>query len=227
MNREIVIQKIIDSIKAKRYLEIGVFQGTTFQKIRCSRKVAVDPQFKISLRSKCRYILRNIGSKYREMTSNEYFARYKNKIPFDVAFIDGLHSYGQSLIDVMKTLDALGPDGVIVMHDCNPPTASAAQPADSWEHANSMNLPGWTGAWNGDVWKTIVKLRSTRKDLQIFVLDCDYGLGIITRGTPETMLDISDEKIDRLSYEDLVSNRQKWLNLKPVEYLEKFIKSML
>lgn len=226
MNREQVIQKIIDVTKAKRYLEIGVYQGTTFQKIRCRRKVAVDPDFHISLRSKARFILRNLGSVYYKMTSDDFFAHYRNRQKFGVVFIDGLHNYRQSFIDVGKALDVLNEGGVIIMHDCNPPTAAAAVPANSWYEADAMNLPGWTREWNGDVWKTIARLRSTRNDLNVIVLDCDYGLGLITRGLSEKTLGLTPNQVDNLTYADLVSHRQEWLNLKPVSYLEQFLDSL-
>lgn len=35
-----------------------------------------------------------------------------------------------------------------------------------------------TPPWSGDVWKSIVHLRSIRPDLRVAVLDCDSGVGI-------------------------------------------------
>ena len=140
-------------------------------------------------------------------------------------FIDGLHTYEQTLRDVHNCLKLLKEDGVIILHDCNPVSESAAYPADSWEQTESFELEGWTGEWSGDVWKTIVYLRSTRKDLKIFVLDCDYGIGIITKGTPENMLTYSKEEIDNFFYRDLERNRERMLNLKSTDYLEKFIEN--
>lgn len=43
-----------------------------------------------------------------------------------------------------------------------------------------MKLERWTGEWTGDVWKTIIYLKSKYKDcLNIAVLETDYGLGYI------------------------------------------------
>ena len=50
MDRIKVIQSIVDKIKARMYLEIGVEFGTTFFYIKANRKIAVDPEFKISLK---------------------------------------------------------------------------------------------------------------------------------------------------------------------------------
>jgi len=37
------------------------------------------------------------------------------------------------------------------MHDCNPLSEASSCPTLSWEHAESLKLDGWTGAWSGDV----------------------------------------------------------------------------
>ena len=89
-----------------------------------------------------------------------------------------------------------------------------------------MNLPNWTGLWCGDVWKSIVQLRSTFTDLNVFVLNCDFGIGVIARGKPQKMLNFSDAQIKVLTYEDLNQNRQSMLNLKPQEFLFEFLKTL-
>jgi hypothetical protein len=114
---------------------------------------------------------------------------------------------------------------VIIVHDYNP-ASEAAHPALSFEHAESLNIPGFTGEWNGDAWKTIVYLRSSRRDLDVFVLDCDQGLGIIMKRKPENVLPHSPEEIQHLSYKDLDSNRKHLLNLKSQEYFHEFLQTL-
>jgi len=75
--------------------------------------------------------LYNVCAKYHECTSDDYFARKKSTDRLDVVFIDGLCAYGQSLKDVINSLDNLNESGVIVMHDCNPPHEAAALPLPS------------------------------------------------------------------------------------------------
>ena len=43
-------------------------------------------------------------------------------------FIDGDHSFEQSRRDVEHALAHLAPEGVILVHDCNPPTAGVGEP---------------------------------------------------------------------------------------------------
>ncbi len=228
MNRLEIIRAIIDCKSAKTYLEIGVQGGDVFLKVKARKKIAVDPKILITRKSRFRSILKdfwNITNEYYELTSDVFFETKVDLLKYglDVVFIDGLHTYDQSLKDVGNCLKFLNEDGVIIIHDCNPLSVSAAYPANSWEHAESLKLDRWTGEWSGDVWKTIAYLRSTQKKLHIFVLDCDYGLGIITNGIPEDMLNFSKKEIEELAYDDLEKNRSQLLNLKSTDYFNKFL----
>ncbi|CAB1056245.1 Biotin carboxyl carrier protein [Olavius sp. associated proteobacterium Delta 1] len=232
MDRLDIIQQTIQKKKAQRYLEIGVKKGKVFLQVPARRKIAVDPNFKISFKKKKDAWLQdasNFFNKYYEMTSDDFFERYHRRLQrldgIDVAFIDGLHRYRQSLKDVQNCLTYLSPNGVIIMHDCNPASEAEAVEVASREQAPRINSQGQKLGWSGDVWKTIVHLRSTREDLNVFVLDCDHGVGIITKGRPENKLDFTTEMIEALAYEDLVRNREQILNLKPPEYLHQFLRA--
>jgi hypothetical protein len=232
INRVTVIQKIIDKKRAKTYLEIGVLAGDAFLRIKIKRKWGVDPHFIIEPLKKIRYYFKNpfnIFSEYFSMDSDTFFDKEEARLAgcgVDVAFIDGLHTFAQSLKDVENTLKYLNNNGVIILHDCNPLSEAAAIPAQSISEVQKMNPPGFTGVWNGDVWKTIAYLRATRKDLRAFVLDCDFGLGIITKEAPENMLNYSAEEVRNLSYHDLSKGRKSLLNLKDVSYLKEFLSGM-
>ena len=230
MNRLDVIQQIISVKKARKYLEIGVKKGKLFLKVNARKKIAVDPIFKIRPKQKmkaCLFDVKNIFNEYYEMTSDRFFETHHRRLlrlnGLDVAFVDGLHTYDQTLKDVVNCLAYLNHDGVIAMHDCNPATSAQAVPAGSRQQAANINTFDQTKEWSGDVWKTIAHLRSTRKDLNICVLDCDHGIGIITKGCPDTMLDHSLKTIDHLCYEDLENNRENILNLKPPNHLQNFL----
>lgn len=232
MNRAKLIQLTIDVKRAKNYLEIGVFKGETFLQIHARRKMAVDPELKIKPKSKIKSIRKNWSnffSRYFPITSDEFFATRADLLrqhPLDVVFVDGLHTHAQTLMDVQNSLKYLKDDGVIIMHDCNPQSEAAAYPAKSYEHAKSLNLLGWTDEWSGDVWKCVAFLRATADDLHVFVLDCDHGLGVITRGKPESRLGISPVELDGLTYHDLKKSRQEFLNLKGVEYISKYLERL-
>jgi hypothetical protein len=226
MNRIDVIQKIIRKTGAKYYLEIGVSRGDCFLSIKARRKVAVDPKFNLPQERKLKIRWRNRRSQYHELTSDDFFSKVRFPHSFDVIFIDGLHTYGQSLKDVENALGILGQNGVIIMHDCNPLDPATAYPAQSYAHAASLGLPGWNGGWMGDVWKTICHLRSQRTDLKVFVLDCDFGLGIITRGAADDVLGLAAGELQKMDYHSLADNRRKLLNLKGEDYFPEFLRTL-
>lgn len=143
----------------------------------------------------------------------------------NVALVDGLHTYKQALADIENCLQHINKKGAVVVHDCNPASKAMAHPALSLEQAAKEVDLGKNNFWTGDVWKAIVHLRSTRKDLNIFVLDCDFGVGVITFGNPENMLDFKPEEIEKMTYDNLEKNRAKFLNLKPKHYFDSFLKT--
>ena len=220
MERLNIIHTVVEMTRAKTYLEIEVASGAVFFRVKAKSKIAVDPRFEFSTMKQIRYLIKNpwnVRNQYYEMTSDEYFQNEGANVErrgLDVAFVDGLHTFDQSLRDVSHCLRCLNQGGVIILHDCNPPSEAAAFPAPSFDHARKANVSGWTGDWCGDTWKTIVYLRSVNANLRIFVLDCDTGVGIITRGSPDATLDFTKEQIDLLSYDRLRKNRAEWLNLK-------------
>ena len=221
MKRTHILQIAINKIQGKSYLEVGVHRGNVFLPIRAMKKVAVDPRFEIPLRKKLTWIRKipsNLFARYYEVTSDHFFSKIIGKQKFDVIFIDGLHTYRQSLQDVVNALRCLNKQGVIVMHDCNPLSEACAYPGRSPEEVERKEIPGWDGRWSGDVWKTIVYLRSFHSDLEVFVLDMDTGLGIIKIGNNDELLDLSLEDVEMLTYRDLAEQRAQLLNLKDLEY---------
>lgn len=229
MNRYKVVRQALDGREKPVYLEIGVSRGTTFRRIAADEKIAVDPAFMLSARSRSLADDKARATHYFETTSDAFFANETALLEqrgIDVALIDGLHTYGQVVRDVENTLHYLRDDGIIVLHDCNPAHISTAYPATSFTDFRAEN-PWWSVflGWSGDVWKAIVHLRSARHDLRVAVLNCDYGVGIVRKGLPESRLSYSADQIEALSYADLVADRQHLLNLKPPAHLRDFLGS--
>ena len=97
------------------------------------------------------------------------------------------------------------------MHDCNPP-----------EYEIQL-VPRQTGIWNGDVWKSVVKLRCTNPNLQINVVDTDWGVGVLQFGSQETYSKDNLEKC--LEYFYMNDHREELLNIISVdEFYKKFKK---
>ncbi|WP_375485435.1 class I SAM-dependent methyltransferase [uncultured Mycobacterium sp.] len=225
MNRIKAVQRALDGRAKGVYLEIGVGFGVTLRRITADEKIAVDPAFKLSARRRRLAEANARVTHYFETTSDAFFAHETALLEqrgIDVALIDGLHTYKQALRDVENTLRYLRDDGVIVLDDCNPARASIACPASSYADFRAQHH-WWNIFWSGDVWKAVVHLRSTRDDLRIAVLDCDFGVGLIRRGVPESQLSYSAEQIEALDYADLAGDRDRLLNLRPPAYLSEFL----
>lgn len=233
MYRTDLIQRIIDEKRARTYLEIGVSAGDNFLRIKAKKKIAVDPRIKIRRSKHVLHTLLNpcnLANEYCEMTSDRFFETRSDLLTanggVDVAFVDGLHTYEQALRDVEMCLEHLNPGGIIVMHDCSPPNAASAHPAESRDHAETLGLPGWTGEWCGDTFKAVLHLRATRDDLDARVFDADYGLGVVRRGEPESSIDYTPAQIEQMPFEEFAANRERLLHLEPPARLEEWIATL-
>ena len=56
------------------------------------------------------------------------------------------------------------------------------------------------------------------------MLNCDTGVGILRKGSPESRLSYSPAEIEALTYADLAADRKRLLNLKPPRYLGEFLR---
>ncbi len=209
------------------YLEIGVCRGYAFRRFYADEKIAVDPKFKLSARSRRLAAEKARATHYFETTSDAFFENetaFLEQRGIDVALIDGLHTYQQVMRDIQNTLRYLRDDGVIVLHDCNPVYEHIGRAAEN--HGDFLaHSRWWEWLWSGDVWKAIVHLRNTRDDLRVAVLNCDFGVGIIRQGVPDSRLSYSEAELEALDYSDLVADRERLLNLKPPRYLDEFLAS--
>ena len=219
MNRLFFLKKLFRNKKFRTYLEIGVFKGRVFFSVPAHNKIAVDPEFRFTRSVKVKKVFRrvsNLWAKYYEKTSDDFFREDALKLfqnrKIDVCLIDGMHEYEFALRDIENSLKLLQENGVVLVHDCNPATKEASVDFEEYKKR------GFTRDWNGDVWKAIVHLRSLRDDINVFVLDCDQGLGVITFGKPESKLEFKQEEIKALPYEMLNENRKELLNLKDPSY---------
>lgn len=165
MNRTEIIQSLINKINAKKYLEIGMGPGDNFNNISCDYKICVDPYPMVPVTY--------------SITSDDYFKQNNEK--FDVVFIDGLHWSEQVYTDILNSLDVLNDGGYIICHDMNPHSEIIQRYPCAQE-----------GEWTGDCWRAWVKLKTERTDLNMVVVDTDYGCGVITKGE-QTLITVTEE----------------------------------
>tara|TARA_A100001015_G_scaffold191793_1_gene213724 strand:+ start:269 stop:958 length:690 start_codon:yes stop_codon:yes gene_type:complete len=176
-NRLDLISYVIKKNNYKNYLEIGCHNNEVFDKIRIE-KIGVDP---IS------------GGNYRG-TSDNFFR--ENQIKFDCIFIDGLHEYSQVKRDILNSIKILNEDGIIILHDCLPPSI------------NHQRVPRTRYVWNGDVWKAIVEVR-TWQHVDTYTVLSDQGLGLIKKKKNSNVLDVGNVSFKKLKYKFFYENYSK------------------
>jgi len=198
MNRYDIINELIKKYNYKTYLEIGVRNpDECFNLINCETKHSIDPGYENDENQ--------VDYPY---TSDNFFRLLENKelnLPtthkWDIIFIDGLHISNQVEKDILNSLNHLSENGVIVLHDCNPPNL--------WMAREDYIIDGIAHGWNGTVWKSIYKLRATRPDLFVCTVDTDYGIGIVKRGKQECC----DFNNSFYEYKEFEKNKKEHLNL--------------
>ena len=174
------------------YVEIGVNKGDSLTFAQPgTRLIGVDPEPQLeTIPDNCTIVAQ---------TSDEFFANPEalDGETIDLGFADGLHWWEQTLRDVAHLERHASPDGVILIHDCNP--------RDEITAARERT----TVFWSGDVWKTVVALRRYRPDLTVATADvAPTGLAIVTGLDPtnNTLFERYDDvvaNIDKLGWADL------------------------
>lgn len=190
-----IIKKIIKNNNFKSYLEIGCDNDENFSQISIDKKIGVDPLKGGTLR----------------MTSDEFFS--DNKISFDIIFLDGLHTYEQTIKDIKNSLKFLNENGVILVHDC--------LPKKIWNQI----VPRMYGHWNGDVWKAIVHAR-TFDYADTYTCKADHGIGMIFKRRNKNPLIINCSNFKNLKYSEYYKNHVEFMNPISHQYIDKIFKQI-
>lgn len=179
------INRLARKNNAQRYLEIGVAEGNTFHHVDIQHKTAVDPLFAFDLSA---YADRP-GHFYFNTGSDAFFGDLENikagifgqkDFAWDIVFLDGLHTYGQTMRDFSNSLQYTHEKTIWIFDD--------TVPSDPWAALPDMNkcyfFRDMTGiesrAWQGDVYKCVFALHD-------FFPEFSYAT-IIGAGNPQTVV---------------------------------------
>jgi hypothetical protein len=162
---------------ANRYLEIGVWSGSTFFPVQIPIKVAVDPCFVFDPEEHKRD-----GTYFLEITSDEFFEKLdrgefsfgagasSEKIKFDIIFIDGYHTFEQSFKDFENSLRYSHEKTLWLIDDTVPSDAYSALP-DPAVSRYKRKLAGLErGDWHGDVFKTVFAIHDRYPEISYCTL---------------------------------------------------------
>jgi len=148
------------------YLEIGIESGRTLALAKPpTNAIGIDPKPLLQYTFEA-------PTRIFETTSDEFFSAHEVREqfgPVDLAFLDGLHLFDQTLRDFLHTEQQASENGIVLIHDCLPLHPLVAQRDPQTEF------------WSGDTWKVIPILRRYRPDLEVFTIaSAPTGLAVVT-----------------------------------------------
>ncbi len=199
IDRSAVVQEVLDLFERPSYLEIGVDSGDTFRFVSAAYKAAVDPDFKFKPPPD------TAGTEYFPMTSDEFFASHGPALRrFDVVYVDGLHTFEQTLRDIMNALLVLNYGGVVIVDDILPLSFHASLPSldEAFQVRDHLAIsqPSLTGdnTWMGDVYKVAFFVETFMQQLSYATVSENHGQLILWQSprpvqgiAPRTMLNVA------------------------------------
>lgn len=187
MNRIELINKFIEKRDYKSYLELGIYDGSTFDNINIDDKISVDLNF---------------NAMYK-MTTDKFFEINNKK--FDIIFIDADHRSIQLIKDIKNSFGILNNNGVIVCHDCNPPTFN-----DQLDENNLYQT----------AWKAFSIMRFNTHYFS-YCIDADCGLGVFDTSKKTRIPE--KPSAEWFNYEYFDKNRKYMLGLISSKEFEKWM----
>jgi hypothetical protein len=202
MERSEIIAGLLSVYRRPRYLEVGVYSGDSFLPQRARRKVAVDPSFKFEVAAAR---AKDSSAEFHEVESDTYFGRIAGRGDrFHVIFLDGLHTFEQTLRDFLNAAERLEPGGVIVLDDVRPSSELAALPdwGEAFQRSQAPDVT-WNGDWMGDVYRVLLFIDSFVQGFTYRTVQETGGQTVLWRETRPVVARRQVGVISALPYEAL------------------------
>jgi hypothetical protein len=193
-NKEDIINYLINSFYYKSYLEIStVTSGFVYDKIINIEKHLFLYQTEYH---------ENINIR-EDITENITIIKNLTLLEkYDIIFVDPYHTFEQSYDDICLAFKLLNDNGIIVIHDCYPKYKELAKKQYKY------------GPWCGETYKALINFNYKNNMVQTYVVDCDFGCGIILKNKsrlfPYLLKDII---VDNIDYEYFILNTNKLLDI--------------
>ena len=193
------------------YLEIGVNSGDTFTNVTAARKVAVDPEFRFDVAS---YAASDPASAFHAITSDAYFLEIgAHTAPFDVIYLDGLHTFEQTLRDLMNAFTLLNRGGAVLIDDVLPNSYDASLPdIDQVIALRGLQHtlgPVWPhdGSWMGDVFKLVFFIETFLPMFSYATVAENHGQAVVWRQERPAIVPRTMAQVARMDYRDTLLHR--------------------
>jgi hypothetical protein len=202
------------------YLEVGVAQGLTLERVAVAHRCGVDPEPQFDFERL------PSGVSFFRGTSDEYFSQLDPHQKFDLIFLDGLHHWQQTYRDLLSTLNHSKTGSLVLIDDVVPDDEFSAMTdyAAALEAKEAAGIHD--GRWHGDVFKLLQVLADHHPELGFVLLhnafaesDNPQALVWIDNGEAQTYslerVEELSRSYDALSFEDVFgsSGLQQALNI--------------
>ena len=199
-----VVQTLLNLFDDPEYLEVGVNKGETFSQIQSRTKTGVDPGFLFDVNE---WSNNMPNAEFKEVTSDAFFATCSKK--FDVIYLDGLHTFEQTLRDFCNSISVLKPGGIILIDDTIPNSYHAAMPdlKKSLQVRKARN--DTSGSWMGDVYRLVYFIDAFFQQWSLGTLVENHGQTIVWEKprSADAIPPTTVNKISNLPYEDVFLNK--------------------
>jgi hypothetical protein len=195
------LRHLATSVDARSYLEIGVFDGATFNEVEIEHKDAVDPRFHFDVRAFATPTVR-----FFEVTSDDFFLHFHKGERYDLIFLDGLHTFEQTFRDFCASFAATHDRSVWLIDDIFPIDIYSAhrdqKTALRFRHATGNKRH----AWHGDVYKLVFAINDFFPNISFRSIKTGGNHQLVAWKAPRAVFrpKFDDlERISRLTYYDL------------------------
>lgn len=208
------INRIAKICSAQNYLEVGIFAGKTFNGVNVETKVGVDPMPHSSLLDK---------SNINVMTSDTYFSKNHEKgVKFDIIYLDGLHTFEQTLRDFNNSLHYSHDKTIWLIDDTVPVNFASAM--DSLGEANefySKSNHNHPRPWMGTVYRLIYFIHDYLPNYSYMTYQ-EHGQTVIYRKYRDNITPYLDNiiRLSSLSFEEFEYSKDAVMNFKDSTTIE-------
>jgi len=210
---------------AAKYLEIGVSEGDTFTKVNVPYKVAVDPKFRFDFEK-----LADQNTRFHEVTSDMFFSELASEHgQFDLIYIDGLHTFEQTIRDFCTSLGTSHSRTIWLIDDTNPTGWLASIPDQELSRKLRRLVGIQTNQWMGDVFKLVFVIHDFFPQFSYATFP-GHGQTVVWKETRKDFTPTWDSlvKISHLGYQDFLKFRDSHLSiLEPDEILSSIENSLV
>jgi hypothetical protein len=221
MKRAEIVQALLNLFEKPGYLEIGLFKATTFQQLKAARKVGVDPQFKFERKE---VLAADPTAELHKMESDAYFGTVVGPDErFHVIFIDGLHTFEQTLRDFCNALEHLKPGGAILIDDVVPSGYAASLRNQTAQKRLNRALPEAQQShdWMGDVYRLMFFIETFFQSWSYATVAETGGQMVVWREPRAKVPQRRVERVARLGFEATVLKSASYNTMPLAEILER------